>query len=311
MIFSENNWYNWQYGDGPLNGRYVPNKTFRTNYGKCLDTIGTYKEELLKVAQSTIDTFPNEKLTLLFSGGSDSEVVLRSYLALGYPINVVIYRYENDFNLYDVSYAVTICNTLGVDYHIIDFNLNKFYENDAERYSDLSEIDRPAALPYLNFLEVTDGIPVLGQGDPWWFRNQGTDYSIKGSWGYGDMEVFTGASKFLLAINKPGIPMWFKWRPGLVWAYTNLEWFKVLTNDGIIGKSGVSSTKLQGYKEAFPDMIHRVKATGFEKIGSLVTEFETFLSKKNNGLFYRQECLRTYDELRTDILGFNKFDNQT
>ena len=95
-----------------------------------------------------------------------------------------------------------------------------------------------------------------------------------------------------------------------MWAYTNLEWFKVLTNDGIIGKSGVSSTKLQGYKEVFPDMIRRVKATGFEKIRSLITDFEDFLSKKNNGLYYRQECLRTYEELRTDILGFDKFDNQ-
>jgi hypothetical protein len=310
MMLTENNWYSWQYGDGPLNGRYLPNKPFKTNYGRCADAIGTYKEELLKVARSTIDTFPNEKLILLFSGGSDSEVVLRSYLALGYPISVIIYRYENDFNLYDVSYAVTICNMLSVDYKIIDFNLINFYENDAERYAELSEIDRPAALPYLNFLEITDGIPVLGQGDPWWFRNQGINYSTKGSWSYGDMEVFTGTSKFLLTINKPGIPTWFKWRPGLVWAYTNLEWFKVLTNDGIIGKSGVSSTKLRGYKEVFPDMIHRVKATGFEKIGSLLTEFETFLSKKNNGLFYRQECIRTYDELQTDILGFDKFNNR-
>ena len=99
-MLTENNWYSWQYGDGPLNGRYLPNKPFKTNYGKCADAIGTYKEELLKVARSTIDTFPNEKLILLFSGGSDSEVVLRSYLALGYPISVIIYRYENDFNLY-------------------------------------------------------------------------------------------------------------------------------------------------------------------------------------------------------------------
>jgi hypothetical protein len=309
MIFSENNWYNWQYGDGPVNGRHIPNKPFKTNYGRCNEDIGSYKDELLKVARSTIDTFPNQKFKLLFSGGSDSEVVLRSYLAINHPVEVVIYRYENDFNLYDVSYAVTICNMLGVEYEIIDFNLTKFYENDAERYAELSEIDRPAALPYLNFLEMSDDIPILGQGDPWWFRKQGIDYSVKGEWGYGDMEVFTGSSKFLIAINKLGIPTWFKWRPGLVWAYTNLEWFKLLTNDGIIGKSGVSSTKLQGYKEVFPDMLSRSKATGFEKIGTLVSEFETFLSNKNQGLVYRQECIRTYDELQTDILGFDKFNN--
>lgn len=303
MIFSENNWYNWQYGDGPLNGRHTFGKVFKTNYGRCYENIGSYKEELVKVAKSTVDTFANQKFKLLFSGGSDSEVVLRSYLAIKHPIEVVIYRYENDFNLYDVSYAVTICNLLGVEYKIIDFNLGKFFENDAERYAELAEIDRPAALPYLNFLEMSDDIPILGQGDPWWFRKQGIDYSIKGEWGYGDMEVFTGSSKFLLAINKPGIPTWFKWRPGLVWAYTNLEWFKILTNDGIIGKSGVSSTKLQGYKEVFPDMLARSKATGFEKISALVSEFETFLFKKNKGLLYRQEHLQSFSQLRENILG--------
>lgn len=303
MIFSENNWYNWQYGDGPLNGRHTFGKVFKTNYGRCYENIGSYKEELVKVAKSTVDTFANQKFKLLFSGGSDSEVVLRSYLDIKHPIEVVIYRYENDFNLYDVSYAVTICNLLGVEYKIIDFNLGKFFENDAERYAELAEIDRPAALPYLNFLEMSDDIPILGQGDPWWFRKQGIDYSIKGEWGYGDMEVFTGSSKFLLAINKPGIPTWFKWRPGLVWAYTNLEWFKILTNDGIIGKSGVSSTKLQGYKEVFPDMLARSKATGFEKISALVSEFETFLFKKNKGLLYRQEHLQSFSQLRENILG--------
>ena len=303
MIFSENNWYNWQYGDGPLNGRHTFGKVFKTNYGRCYENIGSYKEELVKVAKSTVDSFANQKFKLLFSGGSDSEVVLRSYLAIKHPIEVVIYRYENDFNLYDVSYAVTICNLLGVEYKIIDFNLGKFFENDAERYAELAEIDRPAALPYLNFLEMSDDIPILGQGDPWWFRKQGIDYSIKGEWGYGDMEVFTGSSKFLLAINKPGIPTWFKWRPGLVWAYTNLEWFKILTNDGIIGKSGVSSTKLQGYKEVFPDMLARSKATGLEKISALVSEFETFLFKKNKGLLYRQEHLQSFSQLRENILG--------
>jgi hypothetical protein len=303
LNLTENNWYTWQYGNGPINSRHIIDQPFRTNYSKCRESIGNYKEELIKVAKSTIDSFPLEKFTLLFSGGADSEIVLRSYLEVNHPIDVVIYRYENDINLYDVSYAVTICNMLGVKYQIIDFNLSKFFENDAERYASLSEIDNPGALPYLKFLENSDNIPILGQGDPWWFREQGNDYSIKGNWLYGDMELFTGTSKLLMSLNKPGIPMWFKWRPGLVMSYTNLKWFKILTNDGFIGKCGVSSTKLQGYKEVFPDMIHRYKATGFEKIGSLITEFEDFLSKKNNGLLYRQVCLKTYDELHNNILG--------
>ena len=42
---------------------------------------------------------------------------------------------------------------VNVDYKIMDFNLQKFYENDAERISELSQIDRPKALPYCRLLE--------------------------------------------------------------------------------------------------------------------------------------------------------------
>lgn len=301
LNLTENNWYTWQYGTGPINGRYIIDKPFRTNYSKCNESIGNYKEELIKVAKSTIDYFPSEKFTLLFSGGADSEIVLRSYLEIKHPIDVVIYRYENDINLYDVSYAVTICNMLSVNYRIIDFNLQKFYENEAERYARLSEIDKSGALPYLKFLENSDNIPILGQGDPWWFREQGLDYSIKGNWIYGDMEMFTGTSKLLISLKKPGIPVWFKWRPGLVLSYTNLKWFNKLVSDSFVGKAGVNSTKLMGYREAYPDMITRTKMTGFEKIRQLIEEFEKFLLEKNNGITYRQTCIRTYETLSKEI----------
>jgi hypothetical protein len=38
------------------------------------------------------------------------------------PIDIYIGRYERDYNLYDVSYAITICSMLGVEFEIIDFN---------------------------------------------------------------------------------------------------------------------------------------------------------------------------------------------
>lgn len=310
MVFSENNWHGWVYGNQPEYTKQVPNQPFRTFHRKSTITVGTYKEELIKAAQSTIDTYPNQKFTLFFSGGADSELVLRSYLAINHPIEVIIYRYENDYNLYDVSYAVTICSMLGVPYKLIDFNLQKFYENDAEKYSEISEIDRPRALPHLKFLETTDNIGILGQGDPWWYRKEYIDYTVKGTWEYKDTESFVGAAKFIKHINKPSIDRWLKWTPGLFLSYTKLNWFKTLSNDGIIGKAGVNSTKLQGYREAYPEILDRNKLTGFEKIDELINEFESFLSKKNNGLVYRQDYVMSLAQIEQDILGSsNQLDN--
>ena len=136
MIYtSENNWYSWNYGDGPKFGRQLKDEKLHTSYSKFKGSVSSFSDELLKTASSTLDYYPNIRPSILFSGGVDSEIVLRSYLKIGANPKVYIIRYENDYNIYDVSYAITICSLLNVEYTIIDFNLKKFYENDAEKIS--------------------------------------------------------------------------------------------------------------------------------------------------------------------------------
>jgi len=134
MYSSENNWYSWSYDD-ELFGRQTTGKKFTTQFTRFMGPVGTFRDELLKAASSTLDHC-NDKLVIMFSGGVDSEIMLRAFLEIGAKPEVIIARYENDYNLYDVSYAVTICSILNVDYKIMDFNLQKFYENDAERISE-------------------------------------------------------------------------------------------------------------------------------------------------------------------------------
>lgn len=304
MYTSENNWYYWQYAK-PFD-RQTGNLPFYTQFGRTSAKVKSFKQELLGAARSTLDHVAGQ-LVVLFSGGVDSEVMLRSLLAVGANPKVIIARYENDYNIYDVSYAVTICNILDIRYDIVDINLAKFYENDAEKMSELSQIDRPRALPYCKLLEMIDGFPVMGASDlsPYRINN---DYSRKGTWMMRCWEHDIGWSKFLLAIKKPGIAEWYKWTPGLVISYMNTHWFHNLVSDKYYGKLGSNSTKIVGYKEAFSDLMPRQKKTGFENIDNLVNEFETFLQKKYNGLPYRQYVDRTVDDLYTDLTG-KKFVN--
>jgi len=299
---SENNWYKWSYGAMAAFEKQTSDLPFNTSYD-CgfVGAIGSFKEELIRAASSTLDHYPGLKPCIFFSGGSDSELLLRTYLDIGSNPEVYIVRYENDYNIYDVSYAITICNILGVKYHLIDFQLEKFYDSDAEKISELAQIDRPRALPYCKFMELVDGLPILGQGDPHWVRLN-DNYLQKGEWRYRDMEVFIGWDKYARYLNRPAIPEFFKWTPGLILSHTKLDWFNKLTNDEYSGKLGTNSTKLQGYKEIYSDMIHRQKQTGFEKTDAMINSFEQFLSKKYNGLPYRQHQDRTLEELRKEIL---------
>ena len=271
MWTSENNWYKWFY-DNDLFGKQTSNKKFTTSFS-CgyTDHMLSFKEELINAAKSVMDHYTG-KPSILFSGGLDSDIMLRSFLAAGANPNVYIYRYEKDYNIYDVSYAVTICSMLGVDYKIIDFNLEKFFSTDAIRLSDSAQIDRPRALPYCSFLEITDGLPILGASDLSIHRTN-DDYSTKGSWAVRCWEHDVAWSKFIKTINKPAVGEWFKWTPGLVLSYTKTKWCQKLVNDKISGKLGVNSTKIEGYREAYPDLIDRKKQTGFEYIETRI-DFE-------------------------------------
>ena len=201
MYTSENNWYSWSYGGLPPFSRQTGLLPFNTHFSKHTASVASFKEELLNAAKSTMD-YKIGNIVVLFSGGVDSEIILRAFLDIGVTPEVIIARYENDYNIYDVSYAVTICSILNVPYKIIDLNLQKFYENDAERISELAQIDRPRALPYCKLLEMVDGFPIMGASDltPWRTNN---DYSVKGKWMIRCWEHDIGWSKFLREINKP------------------------------------------------------------------------------------------------------------
>jgi hypothetical protein len=84
-------------------------------------------------------------------------------------------------------------------------------------------------------------------------------------------------------------------------AWNNTTWIKKLINDEYYGKLGTNSTKIIGYREAYPDLIERKKKTGFENCQDLILEFENFLEKKYNGFTFRRHYDRNYDQLLSDL----------
>lgn len=300
MYTSENNWYYWTYSDTKFDRRLNSNQQLKTVFSRFDGHVKSFGEELINNAKSTIDHYNGKKFSILYSGGMDSELVLRSYLSLGHDIDVNIFRYEKDYNIYDVSHAVITCERLNVPYKIIDFNLERFYETDAERISELAQIDRPRALPQLSFMDYVDNIPIIGASDCRWYRTI-EDYSIPAEWWVQCFEHDIGYSKYIREINREAVAEWFKWTPGVVVSYTYLNWFKKLVTDQYYGKTGVTSTKYLGYSEVHPNLLERTKKTGFEYADHLVLEFEEHLKKKYNGLIYRQTYQRSMEDFYLQV----------
>lgn len=304
MIYTtENNWYTWQYGNKePMGRQNSEHLLLNFNYSRYDKPVLSFKEELDNAARSTLDHYPGLVPCIFFSGGVDSELIVRSYFNIGSNPKIYIVRFDNDYNLYDVSYAITICNMMKWDYTLIDFNLTKFYENDALTVAEQAQIDRPGMLPHLKFTESVDGLIIVGHSDVRYFR-QHDDYSMPSVWLAQDFEHDIGCDKYNIYHNRPAIYQWFKWSPGLVLSYTKLNWFKRLVNDEIIGKTGINSTKIEGFRELYPDMIQREKQTGIEKIDHIYNKILEQLKLKFNGLPYRQEYIRSIDDMWVEITG--------
>ena len=113
-----------------------------------------------------------------------------------------------------------------------------------------------------------------------------------------------GRIKYARAINKPAVAEWFKWTPGLVISYMNLNWFKNLINNKY-NVTDASTTKMIGYREAYPELIDRVKKTGFEKIDTLINEVDNHLFNKYNSYPYRAIYDRNINDWYLNITGKN------
>lgn len=304
--FTQDNWYSWHYADKDKFGRQESDDKLFTEYSSFSGHVGTFKEELEKAASSTLDSYPGLRPNIFFSGGVDSELIVRSYLNIGANPKIYIVRYKNDLNIYDVSYAITVCSALGIDYTLVDFDLESFYENEALTISREAQIDRPRMLPHLKFTDCADGLIIVGHSDIAWYRPT-ADYQTKTEWIARDFEHDLGCDKYNALHNRDAIFQWWKWSPGLVLSYTRLNWFQELVSDKFEGKLGINSTKIFGFREIYPDMIMRKKQTGFERIDLIIDEVEKDIAKAHGGnLPYRQYVDRSLSTLTNEILGHDK-----
>jgi hypothetical protein len=295
MNFTKDNWYSWQY-DGEKFGKPDGGK-LKTFYSKT-DKHLTFKEALIENARATVDAFPNEQLDLMFSGGIDSEIILQAFKEIGHPIRVNIFKYENAYNFYDVQHALRACQLVGIKPNVIDFNLEKFYENDAYDLMCVVKCSHARAMPHLAFMDYVDGIPIFGSGDPRFYRPH-DNYSEKATWLVQDAEYDIAWFRYAEMIERQAIMQWLKWTPEVVASMTETKWFKALTNDEYPGKLGPNSTKIEGYREAFP-LEQREKRTGFELTDKLVLPVQKAHHEKF-GVIYGQMAERTVPEFLEEI----------
>lgn len=276
-MFYKDNWLSWTYDNGQEYGpKLTAKSTFKFNFRNTITRpVKSYYEELLENARVITDTFTGP-FSLLFSGGIDSEIILRVYLDLKIPLNVYIFKYENNINLPDYTRAINVCKQLNVTPIVIDFNLQKFFENDAYYYWTKSYPFETGWLTHMKMTEYLDGIPIIGSGEPF-FKRVGKNPFQKYPWVFENTEKWHHCAVYHRTIGRPAITDWYEYSPEITVAYLELPYVQDLINDKIPGKMNTIDSKAHIHQAYWPGLEDRLKLTGFEgpdpSLGKLAPDF--------------------------------------
>jgi hypothetical protein len=252
---------------------------------------------MVRACQGIRDVYPNEKFSIMLSGGSESEIMVRAFIEAKVPIDIYITRLADDLNIYDVSHAVIACENLNLRYKIIDIDHNKFFKNEIAEYSAHAEMHMPSMLTLCAVIDKIDGLPILANGDACIMRRPRVYDGRQNMWANVEIEHDYGTAKHFLKQNRPAVTEFFRWSHRLLKSVGTTTWFKKLVNNEIHGKLGTHSTKINGYREVWPELIVRRKSWGMENILERVQELELELTHLHNGIDYNQTQLDPIDRI--------------
>jgi len=257
-------WLSWSMNGVPYALRKNKDDVCTFNMVKSYTQVGTYKEELLNNARAMRDYY-SDPFDVLYSGGIDSEVILRVFKELGIKHNTIVVRYKDGYNKREIDCAIESLKQLNLPYKIIDFDLKKFYENEAYDLCIKSSCIRVGRVNHVKFCaDFCDNIPIMGEGDIYWYRTHDIDYTVPSEWRFIVSEASHNCNSYLTSLGRENVCDFYEFTPNLIKAYNNQPIMQQLLNDKIPGKTSNWSSKWLMHSELWPDLIKRVKLTGLE-----------------------------------------------
>lgn len=262
-----NNWMSYSFDNNPI-GQAKPSKNsvfnlhFKNTEVKSLN----YYDALFYNARLIADNYP-QPFDVLFSGGIDSEVIVRLHKKLGIHQNVHIFKLENNLNIRDVISAEKICKELDIKLNVIDWNLQHWIENEAyevyqKTFSPL--IGRMIRFAWFDFFDNTI---IMGEGEPYWRRenwDNPPDYSIKSNWHLHWNEDYFMSSLYADITGQTVIGEWYNYTPEIVKSFHKLPLVQDLINDNIPGKLSSWSSRTEIHRHIFPTIEKKIKLAGYE-----------------------------------------------
>jgi len=264
------------------------------------------------------------KLTLMLSGGLDSEYVFRVFRHLKFDFTPVIVRfvgkhYHEDYNAHDTRNAFELCKNHNVTPTVITFDFDKFVDN-GELFENMHKFHAGGfgVATLLKVVESIDGFTVYGNDPPYLRLNNGV-------WQLEEEEMIHGILRVYEGLKLNGCPFLLSYTPEMMLSFLLDPRIVNLANGGYPGKTGTNSSKsyvfnngsgfnMTHYDFALAENIYkngitsevattpRIKLHGFEVIARLPWFQNQEEVKKNFNIHNNPRYLGCYKENYHDVV---------
>ncbi len=121
------NHFTWLYNDKPLQERSSHHDVFSFTCGTVKRPPRSFSEEMEIVLDLVFRKNSNSKIAVAFSGGRDSEYLVRKLHKMKMDFTPVFWRFEGGYNDHDFYYAKKCCTELGLPLKVYNTNTDEFF----------------------------------------------------------------------------------------------------------------------------------------------------------------------------------------
>lgn len=306
MNFTQNNHLSYTVAGRKFGYRETPYEKFVVDIGSVdMDHYrrSNWVQEQYRTAEIVLKEFGKD-VVVMFSGGTDSEIVLRAFKTIGFTPRALFINFVGGYNSADLIIAQKIADELDIKLEIIYYDVIDFYKSgQAAEFAAEIQCRQMAYLSVYHHIRLL-GVPAVMGGEMMLRRHT----NLEGSkWYYCFREnEDASAMRFSLKYNIPVVNEWFSYTPEMIAYYMENPKIQSLITERFNYKMSSVSSKNAILKEYMPSIVDKVKTHGYEKLMGFNGEtyaalYRTHIKRLESsldGIFM--------DDLRIKLFGDNK-----
>ncbi len=228
-----------------------------------------FAAELRLALKRLVDTH-GTKLSLFYSGGSDSEVILRELVTLGVTPEVHVIKFEDALNAHETVHADELCKSLGVVPYVWTHDIREAVDDGF--YYRLGTKWHCTQIAYLTVLHYASKLAntVLMGGEVYLQKHQSPSIGVHtpSSWNYVYREDEDGVTyRYSNETGHKIINEVFTYTPELLYSYLTHPLVSKVAKDEVPGKITLLSVKRHVYEQELGyHLLATTKFHGFERL---------------------------------------------